>query len=180
MPLGLFAIVMGPSNRALRPPARRRHLRWVGATARLAFAQGAYFAAAGLWPLVDMRSFERVTGRKREKWLVETVGAVVLAIGGTLLLAARRGDESPSVRTLGMMSAAALAAIELRYGLSGEISPVYLADSILELGLVAGWAWAPRRERNQSARASNRRHLRRPRRIETRRPAAPDGSSLAP
>jgi len=161
MPLGLFAIVMGPSNRALRPPARRRHLRWVGATARLAFAQGAYFAAAGLWPLVDMRSFERVTGRKREKWLVETVGAVVLAIGGTLLLAARRGDESPSVRTLGMTSAAALAAIELRYGLSGEISPVYLADSVLELGLVVAWAGA----RNGS------RHRRPPLRIPRPRPA---------
>jgi len=120
------------------------HLPLVRAMVRLSWAQGAYFAAAGLWPLVHMRSFERITGPKREKWLVETVGAVVLAIGGTLLLAARRGDTSPPVRTLGLGSAAALAAIELRYGFAGEVSPVYLADALVELGLVAGWALAPR------------------------------------
>ncbi|HEY0839077.1 MAG TPA: hypothetical protein VGD74_02720 [Vulgatibacter sp.] len=108
---------------------------------RLAWLQGAWFAAAGLWPLVGMRSFERVTGPKRDEWLVETVGAVVLAIGGTLLFAAYRREESPPVRALGMGSSAALAAIELRHGLAGRISPVYLADAVLELGLVAGWVW---------------------------------------
>lgn len=125
---------------------RLHHLPPMGAMVRLAWAQGAYFAAAGLWPLVDMRSFERITGPKREKWLVQTVGAVVLAIGGTLLLAARRGDTSPPVRALGLGSAAALAAIELRYGLTGEVSPVYLADAVVELGLIAGWALAGGRE----------------------------------
>lgn len=126
------------------------------AITRLAWAQGTYFTAAGLWPLVDMRSFERITGPKRDKWLVETVGAVVLAIGGTLLLAARRGDESPPVRTLGMTSAAALAAIELRHGMAGTISPTYLADAVLELGLVAGWMVAPRLDRRQVATLGSR------------------------
>jgi hypothetical protein len=37
-----------------------------------------------------MPSFEAVTGPKRERWLVRTVGVLVLAIGGTLTLAAAR------------------------------------------------------------------------------------------
>ena len=41
---------------------------------QLAIAQGVYFAATGVWPLIDMRSFERVTGPKADKWLVRTVG----------------------------------------------------------------------------------------------------------
>jgi len=32
----------------------------------IALAQGLYFAGTGIWPLVHMRSFEAVTGRKTE------------------------------------------------------------------------------------------------------------------
>ncbi|MBV8580277.1 MAG: hypothetical protein JOZ86_06540, partial [Candidatus Eremiobacteraeota bacterium] len=36
----------------------------------------AYYLATGLWPLLDMRSFELVTGRKTDRWLVKMVGAL--------------------------------------------------------------------------------------------------------
>lgn len=39
--------------------------------------QGIYYVASGLWPLLHMRSFEAVTGPKRDKWLVNTVGALI-------------------------------------------------------------------------------------------------------
>jgi hypothetical protein len=36
-------------------------------------------------------------------------------------------------------AATSLAGIDLRYALSGRISPVYLLDAPLELSFVAGW-----------------------------------------
>ena len=35
----------------------------------LAIGHGLYFAATGVWPLVDMKSFEAVTRPKTDKWL---------------------------------------------------------------------------------------------------------------
>jgi len=35
----------------------------------LAIGQGVYFAATGVWPLLDIESFERVTGPKVDKWM---------------------------------------------------------------------------------------------------------------
>ncbi len=35
----------------------------------VALAQAVLYVATGVWPLVHMRSFEAVTGRKRERWL---------------------------------------------------------------------------------------------------------------
>ena len=34
----------------------------------LAYAQSAYFAATGVWPIVHMPSFLRVTGPKTDLW----------------------------------------------------------------------------------------------------------------
>jgi len=53
----------------------------------LTIAQGAYFAATGVWPLVHMRSFEAITGPKADKRLVRTVGVLVTVIGGVLVAA---------------------------------------------------------------------------------------------
>ena len=50
----------------------------------LAGLQAAYYVGTGLWSLVHRRSFERVTGPKREYWLVRTVGALAVAIGAAL------------------------------------------------------------------------------------------------
>ena len=38
-------------------------------------SQGAFYLAAGLWPIVHRSSFERATGPKTDFWLVRTVGA---------------------------------------------------------------------------------------------------------
>ncbi|HEX5635271.1 MAG TPA: hypothetical protein VFX50_18635 [Gemmatimonadales bacterium] len=106
----------------------------------LAIGQGAWFLAAGIWPLLHEASFEAVTGPKRERWLVKTVGVLVAAVGATLLLAARQRSISPEARLLGASSAAGLAAIELWYaGVRRRIAPVYLADAVAELGLLTGW-----------------------------------------
>ena len=108
--------------------------------AAVAVAQGAYYAGTGVWPLLSMRSFERVTGPKRDHWLVKTVGVLVTAIGVTLIHAGRRGRVSPDVALLAGLSAGALAAIDVVYAARRRISPVYLLDALPEVLLAAWWA----------------------------------------
>jgi hypothetical protein len=116
------------------------------AAGRLAVGQGLFFLAAGAWPILHLRSFEAVTGPKREGWLVKTTGALIAVVGAALLAAGRRGEVRAPAAVLGAGSAAALAAVDLWYaGWRRRISPVYLADAAVELGLVAGWAAVARR-----------------------------------
>ena len=132
---------------------------------RAALTQGLFYVATGLWPVLHLRSFEAVTGRKRDRWLVQTVGGLIAAIGASLLVAARKPARStqaaPSepdewrpaedgrsgsttsgslaVRTLGMASAATLAAADLVFVASGQIPRIYLADAAAEAALIGLW-----------------------------------------
>lgn len=111
----------------------------------MAAVQGVYYVVSGLWPLVSMRTFERVTGPKVDDWLVRMVGLLAAVIGGVLLIrSARPGAHGPD-RALGVGSAAAFAAIDVAYGGRGRISPVYLADAAAEIALIGGWLLARRR-----------------------------------
>ncbi|HXH83606.1 MAG TPA: hypothetical protein VNN07_11870, partial [Candidatus Tectomicrobia bacterium] len=105
----------------------------------LGAGQGAYFLATGVWPLVSLRTFERVTGPKVDDWLVRTVGVVVAAVGATLLVGARRRRPSPEQVTLAVGSALGLGAIDVVYAARGRISRIYLADAVVEAALVAAW-----------------------------------------
>jgi hypothetical protein len=107
----------------------------------LAAGQGAWFVATGVWPLLHEASFEAVTGPKRERWLVETVGGLAASVGSTLLRSARRRKSFPAeARLLGASSAAGLAAIERWFaGTRLRIAPVYLGDAAAPLALLAGW-----------------------------------------
>ena len=98
--------------------------------------QGVYYIATGLWALVHMRSFEMVTGPKRDTWLVKTVGALVLVVGWILVLGGVRRRPAAETVLLATGSATALAAVETYYAARGRISPVYLADACGEVALV--------------------------------------------
>lgn len=78
---------------------------------------------------------EAVTGKKRDTWLVQTVGGLVAAIGAALLVGAR---EAPSraLRTLGIASAAVLGAVDLYFAGKRQISPVYFGDAAVEAALI--------------------------------------------
>jgi hypothetical protein len=105
----------------------------------LAIAQGVYFAATGIWPIVDMRSFEAVTGPKTDKWLVRTVGVLVAAIGGALIAAGARRAVTPEIAGLAIGSAAGLGLIDVIYSSNGRISKIYLADAAAEAAVIAAW-----------------------------------------
>jgi hypothetical protein len=106
---------------------------------RVAAWQGAYYAATGVWALSDMRSFQFVTGRKKDTWLVKTVGALVLASGGALLQASRERERQASIFALGALSAVAFAAIDFTYVAKRRISPVYALDGIAEVAIAGMW-----------------------------------------
>ena len=62
----------------------------------LALAHGIYFVLGGAWPLVDMRSFEFVTGPKADPVQVRAIAGISLFLGAALLWCVHRGVvESP-------------------------------------------------------------------------------------
>jgi hypothetical protein len=105
----------------------------------LALAQGAYFALTGLWPLVSIGTFMKVTGPKRDIWLVKTVGVIVLAIGAVLVVAGVRNAVTPEIYLLAVASAAGLGGIDIYYVTKGTIDRIYLADAAAEIALIALW-----------------------------------------
>ena len=102
--------------------------------------QGGYYVTTGILPFVSRRAFEAATGPKREWWLVQTVGGLVTVIGGVLLSGAANRRDGPEVLGLAAGSAAALAGIDLVYVARRRISPSYLADAAVQLGLLGGLA----------------------------------------
>jgi hypothetical protein len=121
----------------------------------LACAQSAVFVSTGIWPALHMRSFELVTGPKRDRWLVETMGLFIAAVGAALGTAgvSRARSVAPETIVLGAASAATLAACDVVFVAKGRIRAVYLLDAILESAFVAGWfavaVGASRRRRSQ-------------------------------
>lgn len=101
--------------------------------------QGVYYAMTALWALLSLKSFERVTGPKIDKWLVKTVGALILCIAAALLTGTRLAVPAPEALVLAFCSAGALAAVDLVYGLRGIISPIYLLDAVLELAFLSSY-----------------------------------------
>jgi hypothetical protein len=109
---------------------------------KLALIQGLFYVATGVWPLVDIASFQMVTGPKTDLWLVRTVGVLVTVVGLVLILAWRRRQVPEEIIVLAVGCALGLAGIDIVYSLSGRISAVYLADAGVEVGLATMWGWA--------------------------------------
>ena len=114
---------------------------------KLALIQGLFYLATGIWPLLDIVSFQVVTGPKIDLWLVRTVGVLVTVVGAVLIAASRTRRVTPEIVMLAVGSALGLAAIDLRYALAGRISTVYLADAAVEIGLSLMW-WVGWRHRH--------------------------------
>lgn len=100
-------------------------------------AQGVFYAMTGLWPLLHIKSFEAVTGPKADRWLVKTVGALVLVVGTVLATAGMRRKVTSELTLLAAGSAVAFVAIDTVYVGKGRISRVYFLDAVAELGFLA-------------------------------------------
>jgi hypothetical protein len=96
-----------------------------------------YLVATGAWSLAHRRSFERVTGPKEDYWLVQTVGALAIAIGASLGIAVRRRAQEPETIVLGAASCVAFGLASVRA--SKTESRVYLGDVLLETAFLVSW-----------------------------------------
>jgi hypothetical protein len=102
--------------------------------------QARYYLITGIWPLVSRRSFETVTGRKHDFWLVRTVG-LLAASNGVGLYRGTSADARPSndIRAAAICAAIAFAAVDLFEVTRGRIRSVYLVDAAAEAALLAAW-----------------------------------------
>jgi hypothetical protein len=105
----------------------------------IAIAQSAYFLMTGVWPVVHIRSFLRVTGPKHDLWLVKTVGVIVAVIGGAIGLGGWRKALSPAIILLAIGSAGGLMFVDVIYVAKRVISRIYLLDAAIEVVLIVGW-----------------------------------------
>lgn len=107
------------------------------------FGQGIYYVVTGLWSLVGIDHFQRVTGPKTDTWLVKAVGALVAAIGAALAVSAFRRRIPAETALLAAGAALSLTAVDTVYVAKGRIPRVYLFDAAAEtigfLLLVRHW-----------------------------------------
>jgi hypothetical protein len=96
-----------------------------------------YLLATGVWSLAHRRSFERITGPKEDYWLVQTVGALAVAIGVSLGIGLRRRAQETQTTVLGAASCVAFGSASVRA--SRTESRVYLGDAVLEMAFLAAW-----------------------------------------
>lgn len=94
--------------------------------------------AAGLWPLLHLRSFEAVFGPKRDRWLEATVAGLLLSAGYAQWRAATDADW-PHARRIGVATAATLLAVDVVNVPRGRIRWTYLLDAAEEVALIEAW-----------------------------------------
>lgn len=104
----------------------------------------AYDLVTGIWSLVGIESFQKITGPKTDTWLVKTVGVLVCVIGAVIGVAGGRHRVTPEIAGLAIGSTAALAAVDVVYVSRRRISPVYLLDAVMSVILISAWALAVR------------------------------------
>ena len=107
----------------------------------LLLTQGSFYCFTGIWPLMHMPSFLRVTGPKNEVWLVVAVGFLVLSIGAALVCSALQARRERSIDLLALFAALGLGAVDVRYATRQVIQDIYLLDAAVEGALVLTWFW---------------------------------------
>lgn len=105
----------------------------------VAWLQGLYFAVTGIWPLISISTFQKVTGPKHDLWLVQTVGVLITVIGATLIYAAARQIVDTPMAFLAVCSAAGLAAVDVVFVARRIIPRIYLVDAAAEAVLILAW-----------------------------------------
>ena len=106
----------------------------------LALTRGVYYLPAGIWPLVSIGTFQRVTGPKVDLWLVKTAGVLITAIGVVLTRAGARRQIPVDIPLLAVGSAVGLTGIDVVYVARRRIAPIYLLDAAAEVALLLCWA----------------------------------------
>jgi hypothetical protein len=103
----------------------------------IAGCHAGYLIASGAWPLFHRDSFEAVTGKKQDFWLVRTVGGLAIATGLSLGVAVARGTRNPETVISALASALVFALADVHAARTQ--SRVYLGDTVFQLALASSW-----------------------------------------
>jgi hypothetical protein len=107
----------------------------------LLWTQSVYIFITAVWPLVHINSFMAVTGPKADVWLVKTVGALLIPVAACLFsYLFIRTDYRPAF-ILGSSTALAFTCVDVYYVFADVISPVYLADAVVEIFFLVVWLY---------------------------------------
>ncbi|MFF3314659.1 hypothetical protein ACFYV5_04000 [Streptomyces sp. NPDC003035] len=117
----------------------------------VARAQGLFNVVGGLWPVLSLRTFEAVYGRKADGWLQRTSGGLLASAGISMLLAAPGPEGMRHARRTGIGTAVTLLAIDLAYVPRRRIPATYLMDAAKEAAWLACWWRATFRAPSSSA-----------------------------
>lgn len=106
---------------------------------QVARAQGLFNVIGGAWPIVWLRSFEWVFGKKEDDYLQMASGGLFLTTGLTLLATEDTPESLRMARRLGVAAASTYLLIDLVYVPKGRLRKTYLLDAVMEVGWL--WAW---------------------------------------
>lgn len=102
--------------------------------------QGVYYGITGLWGLLHIESFMKVTGPKFDIWLVKMVSVLIIVISIVLITSGYRKNVTLEIIILAIGSAIGFIAIDVYYVAIDRIDSVYLLDALAEVVLIIVWA----------------------------------------
>lgn len=105
----------------------------------IARAQGLFYVVTGLWPIVHLESFLAVTGPKTDLWLVQTLGALLVGVGGVMLLSTTEERLGLTCKRLGVAVSGVLAGAEVSFFLRGHTATTHLVHAAIEALFVVAW-----------------------------------------
>ncbi|MEU0404094.1 hypothetical protein ABZ318_28470 [Streptomyces sp. NPDC006197] len=139
------------ARRAWRAPDVRRGGSAPAHPLAVARAQGLFNIVGGLWPVVSLRSFERIYGAKTDRWLQRTSGALLASAGFSMLRAEPTPAGLRQARRIGVGTALTFLTIDLVYVPRRTIPATYLMDAAKEIAWLAAWWRAGRLSRGDDS-----------------------------
>jgi len=128
--------MMNRGEKREKLPLRLNHSKEL---ARLMMIQGIYYGLTGLWPLLHMSSFIKITGPKSDLWLVQTVGMIILFVGCGFIVAGARKSVNVPLIIIALGLILGFIVIEIVYVFLGVISVIYMADALVQAALLFFW-----------------------------------------
>ena len=107
-------------------------------------AQGTYYVATGPPAIAFPRTFQAITGPKRDMWLAKTLGGLITVVGAVILAGTRSDEPSTDSKLLAAGSALVLGTSDLVYGGQGRNTSAYYLDAVAQAALLAALATARR------------------------------------
>src|SRR5690625_7432182 len=125
--------MMNRGEKREKLPLRLNHSKEL---ARLMMIQGIYYGLTGLWPLLHMSSFIKITGPKSDLWLVQTVGMIILFVGCGFIVAGARKSVNVSLIILAIGLIIRFIVIEIGYVFFGVVSVILYGGALVLAALL--------------------------------------------